>query len=355
MEAIAPDALQVLKSSTVDEKKVILPPEELSRELYERVNEALVRIGGKWNKKARAHVFKDDPHLLFVQMLGSGQMPPKNPTAFFPTPEPLAVRMAALVPGTAKRILEPSAGRGNIAQAIRFAHPQALIECCEYLPRFQEILREQGFTVVGDNFLSFHPDYRYDAVVMNPPFTIDGDQFVYVSHILHAWDMVADNGILVAIAPDGVTFRQEASIKALRKLINRFGSYEKLGRETFKESETLVNTVLITLRKSPAVPEPAPEQKQEPKQTEVASAPASDEQDFRTKILSLTERLNQLDEDARRINEQINRNIAALFPSCPDASAPTLPDKLGVPMKKGEKVNDKQLSQMSLWNSTESA
>lgn len=53
------DVMEVLKSAWCDGLKVYLPPAQMERKLYERTNEVLTRIGGKWKGgKVRAHVFE---------------------------------------------------------------------------------------------------------------------------------------------------------------------------------------------------------------------------------------------------------------------------------------------------------
>jgi hypothetical protein len=55
------DVLNVLIESRIEGMSLFLPPKQLERKLYESVNKALVALGGKWNKKAKAHLFDHNP------------------------------------------------------------------------------------------------------------------------------------------------------------------------------------------------------------------------------------------------------------------------------------------------------
>ena len=174
-EPVTYDVLDVLKTCQIDAASVILP-QQLERKLYKKVNEALERIGGKWNRKAKAHLFEDDPRALFAWMIETGEQPPKNPTSYFPTSDAIAARMAEAIPASARRILEPSAGTGSIARAIReYCERQQIIaplDCCEIVQKFQDKLQDQGFTLVTSDFLQYNPQCRYDAILMNSTFFI---------------------------------------------------------------------------------------------------------------------------------------------------------------------------------------
>lgn len=90
---------------------------QLDRADYAKVNKILEALGGKWNKKAGAHVFAGcDPEELIASYLETGKLDKPEKFGFFPTPAPLArelVKLAGLRPG--HTVLEPQAGVGGIA------------------------------------------------------------------------------------------------------------------------------------------------------------------------------------------------------------------------------------------------
>jgi len=94
---------------------------------------------------------------------------------------------------TIRRLLEPSAGRGDLlAYVLHDIYSVSRIDCVEIDLDNQAILRSKKLRVVGDDFLKFHPAYKYSHVLLNPPFLVG------VKHVLHAWSIV-DNAEIVAV------------------------------------------------------------------------------------------------------------------------------------------------------------
>lgn len=254
--SISREALTVLRQSRMEEDRVAIPETQLPRPLYEEVNEVLSRLGGKWKGgRTRAHVFPWDPRPLLKGVIDCGMMPPKNPTAFFPTPPDLIAKLFTSsllehLPDGA-RILEPSAGFGVLAEELRrrFAHKQVTIDCCEILPMNRRVLEAKGFHLVAEDFLLYQPAEKYHAIVMNPPFSVEGDILAYITHIRHAWELLEDEGVLIAIAPSGYTFRSDKKSYDFLSLVLKYGHWEKNPRGSFRESGTNVETTTIFLKK----------------------------------------------------------------------------------------------------------
>jgi hypothetical protein len=232
-----------------------LPDVQLERALYEAANEVLTRIGGKWNRKARGHVFDVDCASLIDLVLASSEMPPKNPTAYFPTPEPVAVRLLTDhrllgIPVVARCILEPSAGAGHLADVVRGYAPEAEIDVCEVIGAYLVALAGKGYRVVADDFLDYRPEPIYDAVVMNPPFAVEGDPLAYVTHVEHAWSLLRPRGVLLAVLPAGFIFREVGRAADLRnRLLDHWGTWIEVEAGAFRESGTDVRTVLVSAEK----------------------------------------------------------------------------------------------------------
>lgn len=265
---IAPDVLDVLAAGHGDGNVFYLAPDQLDRKLYEAVNEVLARIGGTWNRNGKGHVFETDMDAgqLVARVVESREMPPQsptppeNPTAFFPTPPEVAGMLLdgpglPRVPDGAARILEPSAGSGALATAV-LEHCarrgiDAELDACEVVPRMRDRLKQiDGVHLAGEDFLTYRPDALYDAVVMNPPFAVEGDRLAYLTHISHAWSLLAPGGVLLAVAPGGFIFRDDKPIAALRDLVERCGAWIDAGDGAFKPSGTGVRTVLLGATKT---------------------------------------------------------------------------------------------------------
>lgn len=157
---------------------------------------------------------------------------------FFPTPANVAQRMARLA-GISKgtRVLEPSAGNGNLADAAKAAGGE--VDVIEISSQLRDILTAKGYTVVDHDFDGFTPEQPYEAILMNPPFSQRRD----AAHIMRAYGMLASGGRLVAIAGEGVFFGQDQKAVAFREWLDTHNAtVEKLEGGTFKDKDLLAQT-----------------------------------------------------------------------------------------------------------------
>lgn len=172
---------------------------------------------------------------------------------YFPTPKTITgrmVEMAGIEPGM--KVLEPSAGKGDIADAVRQAGVAP--DVVEINSTLRTILEGKGYTLAGSNFMEIEPRAIYDAVVMNPPFEHGQD----MEHVRHAWDFVRPGGRLVAIMSEGTFFRSDRKARDFREWLESVGGEEEqLPQGSFLESDrsTGVNTRLVMIEK-PAGAEP---------------------------------------------------------------------------------------------------
>lgn len=81
--------------------------------------------------------------------------------------------------------------RATLAQC-----PRAKIQVCEPLAAHQAELASLGVQILGDDFTELDTTLRFDAVIMNPPFSRRQD----VRHITKAMSMLKPGGRLAAIA-----------------------------------------------------------------------------------------------------------------------------------------------------------
>jgi len=219
---------------------------QLDRKLYEKTNKVLEACGGKWNRKAKAHLFDIDAADRVDQIIVSGEVEvPKDEFNFFPSPPDVVARMMELADvHQGMRVLEPSAGKGAIAYAC--ADAGATVDCYE--------LMENNFVALaGDmrlgsvrhmDFLAQAPEASYDRVVMNPPFAKQAD----IKHVLHAEKFLKPSGFLVSVMAASVAFRDNKLTQDFRDLIcERGGEIEALPDGAFKAAGTMVRTVIVTL------------------------------------------------------------------------------------------------------------
>lgn len=145
------------------------------------------------------------------------------------------------------RVLEPSAGRGRIAlRAAGWGHK---VTAVEIQPALATELGATGALerVVCADFLDLDPAAlgQFDRIVMNPPF--DGQRDI--DHVTHAVRFLAPGGRLAAIMSASTAYRENGKAEAFRALVQRMGGQiQDLPEGSFKESGTMVNTVLVTLK-----------------------------------------------------------------------------------------------------------
>ena len=60
MAKIPENVLNVLGECRADGNLLYLPSVQLDRKTYTEVNKVLENMGGKWNRKTKAHVFAED-------------------------------------------------------------------------------------------------------------------------------------------------------------------------------------------------------------------------------------------------------------------------------------------------------
>lgn len=168
-----------------------------------------------------------------------------NIPGYFPTPPAVVSLMlehSRVEPG--QTVLEPSAGSGNIADAVKEAG--ASVECFEVHCTLAEILRAKGHTVTGADFIAKPPGVKYDAVLMNPPFEKGQD----IEHVKAAFDTLNGNGRLVSVMSPGPFFRSDRKAVEFREWFDNHGGEKiELPEGAFKESGTGVSTVMIVIDK----------------------------------------------------------------------------------------------------------
>ena len=164
---------------------------------------------------------------------------------FFPTPKDVAKTMVQLANLTnGDKVLEPSAGSGNIADVIReFGIEPDVIEWNRTLT---ELLKLKGYHVIGDDFLEYINTNSYDKIIMNPPF----EKLQDIDHVKHAYNCLKESGRLVSIMGESPFFRTDKKAVEFRRwLYNVGGDIIDLPSGAFKESLTGVKARIVVIGK----------------------------------------------------------------------------------------------------------
>jgi|APSaa5957512535_1039671.scaffolds.fasta_scaffold06662_4 hypothetical protein len=160
---------------------------------------------------------------------------------YFPTPKNVVLQLidaAELEDGMS--ILEPSAGQGNILDLLNGDYK---ITCGELFLGNRKILEEKGYKVEFDDFMEFVTAYKFDRVIMNPPFEHQAD----IDHVLHAFSMLQKGGKLVSIMSRSVLHRENKKTVQFREFLEKHGYWLELPEDSFKESGTGVHTVIVVM------------------------------------------------------------------------------------------------------------
>lgn len=243
------DILTALRERVeTDGNRLVLTGPRMDPKLYQRVNEILEAVGGRWTTSEGAHLFPVDAAEAIAPVIASGQVvtlrEKRQDAQYFPTPAAVGQRLlelADLKPGM--EVLEPSAGSGVIATAV--AEAGGLVDCFERDPGYASVLTDTGAarTVRVVDFLTVPPEPRYDRVVMNPPFTKSAD----IAHVEHALRFLKPGGLLVSVMSWAVTYQTRKTARFRALIEQRGGTAEAVEEGAFAESGTDVATVIVTI------------------------------------------------------------------------------------------------------------
>lgn len=234
-----PDAATVEQKAAEEKAAALQRAEEKAAQELARVEARREAAAARAEQDAKDAAFRNlkDSLRAGVQVVTAPQL--------FPTPPEIVERMlevADIRPDM--RVLEPSAGTGNIADAIAAAHPDTYLVCNELNMQLVRVLDGKGHRCTNDDFLEFTAP-PFDRIVMNPPFENGAD----IRHIEHARTLLKPGGRLVAICAAGP--RQRAKLEPIAD------TWEDLPADSFKSSGTSVNTALVVIEAPEAEPMPA--------------------------------------------------------------------------------------------------
>jgi predicted RNA methylase len=243
--------LDVLKQCTVTGHNLTMP--QLDRQTYVQVNKAIECLGGKWDRRAKAHVFEDDPYDRINLAVMTGEVvDAKKEFQFFPTPKPLAHKLIQLadIDPAKHRILEPSAGKGGLLlplyESIPLSKwPSINVVAVELDKSHRSRLEQFTDELHFKDFLTCNGDLgKFDRIIMNPPFTKGQD----IDHVQHASKFLNPGGRLVAITSPGWEFRNDSRHTGFRDFIETRGCHvEDIPEGAFAESGTPIRTKLVVI------------------------------------------------------------------------------------------------------------
>lgn len=165
------------------------------RAAYDEAVRVLTSIGGTVDAGGLKFQFDYCPYEVISEIVTSGCVPDQHSHQFYPTPENVAEAAVAMAEiGPDDRVLEPSAGHGDLAAHL----PKHQTTCVEISPLRCSVLKARGFNVQQGDFLDWVKTApMFQRAVMNPPFS----EGRWKAHLEAAATRVAPGGRLVAIVP----------------------------------------------------------------------------------------------------------------------------------------------------------
>ena len=134
---------------------------------------------------------------------------------FYPTPKSLIHKMIKKIKGSPGRILEPSAGRGDIIEALKEEQRYGKIYAIENDPELQAMLRGKKIDLLDSDFLGYAGMDKFDLILGNPPYA-ECDK-----HLLKAIDILYRGQIIFLLNAE--TLRNPCT-NTRKTLISRLSS-----------------------------------------------------------------------------------------------------------------------------------
>lgn len=173
-----------------------------------------------------------------------------RPYGYWPTPVWLVDEMISLMGDRPARVLDSSAGKGDILLRVRHHHPHIQLVAAEWDAHLGKILQLRGIPVIASDALTVHE--KFDHVLINPPFEKGRD----IEHIRHAYTHnVGEGGRVIAICGD-----MAFSDPDFRQWVKDHGFSRQYEQVEFEESgrKTKLNIRLVCIGQGHTPVDPAP-------------------------------------------------------------------------------------------------
>lgn len=167
---------------------------------------------------------------------------------FYPTPEELLEKITEGMNWRyVNSVLEPSAGKGDIADFVkekmkrnRYETPD--IDCIEIDKELQHILKGKDYPVIHNDFLTFSTFKKYDLIIMNPPFSKGA------AHLTKALELQKNGGAIVCIL-NAETIRNPYTNerKTLVSTLSRYDADISYMEHEFEDAERKTNVEIAVV------------------------------------------------------------------------------------------------------------
>lgn len=168
-------------------------------------------------------------------------------SSFYPTPKALAQKMVAKIKDIPEKILEPSAGKGDLIEAIRekfhYKYKSSEYYAIEIEPELQAILRDKKVKVLDSDFLAFAGTDKFNLIIANPPFD-KGEH-----HLLKAINIMYSGQIIFLLNAETLKSPYTNTRKLLVSKLDELGAEIEYIQGAFQTAErpTGVEVALINI------------------------------------------------------------------------------------------------------------
>lgn len=238
---------------SVYENVIKLGTKQLSREDYLQIKKLIEYRSGKWTGGKVCGFMFDSPKTaenVYASIINGDLENKKNTFQYFPTPNVIADRMVEQMnirDNELVKVLEPSAGRGSLIEAVHRKFPNIIIDAYEINPDcFYALEQLWNVQIHKEDFLKNLDGEVYDYIIANPPFAKNAD----IKHFRKMYSVLKSHGTMCCIISSHAlesSGREELEFK--RWLYSLNPEIEELPSGTFKEAGTKVKTFMITVRK----------------------------------------------------------------------------------------------------------
>lgn len=261
------EQIRILQEGKIEENRFYLQS-QLDRKQYVNINEVLETIGLKWTKWKKAHIIEwfsqEELENAINDIIENWEVETLKETIkkfqFYPTPKEVAEYLVELAEiKEYETVLEPSAWQWAILQTIinRSKHLKYIdLFAIELNIDNLKILKDKFNIrqILNEDFLYFthtkiNKDWqqiilnKFDKIIANPPFSKSQD----VKHILHMYELLNEWWRIVSVASLSIQTREWKLYDELRALNPEF---IELPAWSFKESWTMVNSVIVVINKA---------------------------------------------------------------------------------------------------------
>lgn len=144
------------------------------------------------------------------------------------------------------RILEPSAGSGDLVEGIYNYNSKVDVDCVELNKTLRESLYDEGYNVIGKDFLNLKPNPIYDFVIACPTYK----DCIDTEHIMHMYEFLKPNGKIISLTHPIWTIKNFYREWSFRKwLEDKDYSMKMLHDKSFVEEYETQPSMVITIIK----------------------------------------------------------------------------------------------------------